>query len=120
MKITFVDEKDYIAKYINAIGFSTPRTVLAESVLAIIPKEERVAVMRKQEATQYFVKKNEAIIVDVPELSKDKSIAVTQLAVAVGRRLERFERGQKANVGRDAISRQKIAQNAIQARWGAK
>lgn len=119
MKISFMDEKDYIAKYINAIGFSTPRTVLEGSVLAILPKEERVALMKKEEATQYFIKKNGAIIVDVPELSKDKSIAITQLAVAVGRRLERFERGLKANAGRDADSRRKIAQNAIQSRWKA-
>lgn len=121
MKITFADDSvSYIVKYINAIGLSTPRTILEASVLAIVPKEEKVLLMKKEEATQYFIKKNDAIIVDVPKLSKDKSYAVVQLALAVGGRVERFERARKANAGRDAISRQKIAQNAIQSRWSAK
>lgn len=74
----------------------------------------------KQLISSYYLKKANAIEIEIPELSPNNDIAVAQLALAVGKRLERFERGRKANAGRDAISRQKIAQNAIQSRWSAK
>jgi hypothetical protein len=57
----------------------------------------------------------------MPELAKDGGqLQVAQVAIAVGRRLERFERGRKANATRTPNSRQKIAQKAIQSRWSAK
>lgn len=83
-------------------------------------KDGRMGLLEKVRANQYRLKQDDAFVVEIPRLSRKKDIAVAQLALAVGKRLERFERGRKANAGRDAISRQKIAQNAIQSRWSAK
>lgn len=83
-------------------------------------KEGGIGLIEKERANQYRSKQDNAIFVEIPRLSRHEGIATAQLALAIGRRLERFERGRKANAGRDAISRQKIAQNAIQARWSAK
>lgn len=90
-----------------------------ESVIAIIG--ETLALIPKAQATQYFIKKYKAIVIDIPTdlLFKEETICA-QLGVAVGRRLERFERGAKANATRTPNSRKKIAQNAIQTRWNAK
>lgn len=110
-----------IARKVHGIALATPRTTLQKQVIAIMPKEGKVIPLDKAQATQYFIRKREAIIVETPELAKDGGqLQVAQVAIAVGRRLERFERGKKANAGRSAESRQKIAQNAIQARWSAK
>ena len=86
----------------------------------IITKDGKLSLVAKEQATQYYLKQNGAILVELPELSDNKKTALAQIALAVGRRLERFERGRKANAGRTAESRQKIAQNAIQSRWSAK
>lgn len=77
-------------------------------------------VIEKKDATQYRLKQNGTIAIELPELSKNDSVAVAQVALAVGRRLERFERGRKANAKRTPNSRKKIAQNAVQSRWNAK
>lgn len=126
MKITYEktgDEFDdtEIARQIKGWVLATPQTVLMKSVIAIMPKQKQLTVIGKEKATQYFVRKNEAIIVDMPELVQgDPTWNITQIALAVGRRLERFERGAKANATRTPNSRKKIAQNAIQSRWNAK
>jgi len=100
------------------------KSVLAENlksdVLAIIPSQSLIVPIDKSEATQYLKKKTGAIFVDIPELSADTDERIADIAIAVGRRLERFERGRKANAGRTIDSRRKIAQNAIQTRWNAK
>jgi len=100
------------------------KSVLAENlksgVLAIIPSQSLIVPIDKSEATQYLKKKTGAIFVDIPELSADMDERIAELAIAVGRRLERFERGAKANQARTIDSRRKIAQNAIQTRWNAK
>ena len=92
---------------------------LEDGVLAIIQFQSAIAPIKKAQATQYLSKKTGAIFVEIPRLSRDDGIATAQLALAVGRRLERFERGAKANATRTPNSRKKIAQNAIQARWSA-
>lgn len=100
------------------------KSVLAENlkgcVLAIIPSQSLIIPIDKSEATQYLTKKTGAIFADIPELSTDMDVRIAELAIAVGRRIERFERGSKANATRTPNSRKKIAQNAIQARWSAK
>lgn len=83
-------------------------------------KDGRMELIEKSKATQYRLKQDRAIIAEIPKLSMNEYVAVAQLALVVGRRIERFERASKANAGRDANSRKKIAQNAIQARWNAK
>lgn len=75
----------------------------------------------KNATPRYLLKKQGKIAIEIPKLHDNiKELATADIALAVGRRLERFERGRKANAGRDATSRQKIAQNAIQSRWSAK
>ncbi len=86
----------------------------------IITKDGKLSLVAKEQATQYHLKQNGAILVELPELSDNKKTALAQIALAVGRRLERFERGRKANATRTPNSRKEIAQNAIQARWSAK
>lgn len=83
-------------------------------------KDGGIGLIEKERATQYRSRQDNSIFVEIPRLSRHEGVATAQIALAIGRRLERFERGRKANAGRDAISRQKIAQNAIQARWSAK
>lgn len=83
-------------------------------------KDGGIGLIETERANQYRLKQDNAIVVEIPKLSRHEGIATAQIALAIGRRLERFERGRKANAGRDAISRQKIAQNAIQSRWSAK
>lgn len=110
-----------IARKVHGIALATPRTTLQKQVIAIMPKEGKVIPLDKERATQYFARKHEAIIVEMPELAKDGGyLQVAQVAIAVGRRLERFERGAKANASRTTESRRKVAQNAIQTRWSAK
>ena len=109
-----------LASQIKGIGKNITTEELKNDVLAIIPSQSVICPVNKAEATQYFVKKYGAIIVDIPELSADNDERIAQLALAVGRRLERFERASKANAGRDADSRKQIAQNAIKKRWSAK
>lgn len=75
----------------------------------------------KNTTPRYMLKKNGEIAIEIPKLHDNiPELATADIALAVGRRLERFERGRKANAGRDANSRREIAQNAIQARWSAK
>ena len=112
-------DKD-IASEIRGIAKSFLAENLKGRVLAIIPSQSLIMPIDKSEATQYLMKKTGAIFVDIPELSADTDERIAELAIAVGRRLERFERGAKANAGRTIDSRRKIAQNAIQSRWSAK
>lgn len=112
-------DKD-IASEIKGIVKSFLAENLKGRVLAIIPSQSLIMPIDKSEATQYLTKKIGAIFVDIPELSTDRDERIAELAIAVGRRLERFERGRKANATRTPNSRQKIAQNAIQSRWNAK
>ncbi len=79
-----------------------------------------IGLIETERATQYRLRQDNATIVEIPKLSRHEGIATAQLALAIGRRLERFERGAKANAGRTTETRQKVAQNAIQARWSAK
>ena len=83
-------------------------------------KDGRIELIEKERATQYRLKQDRAIIAEIPKLSMNEYVALAQIALAVGRRLERFERGQKANATRTPDSRKEIAQKAIQARWNAK
>lgn len=85
-----------------------------------ITKDGKLSLVAKEQATQYYLKQNGEILVELPKLSDNKKTALAQIALAVGRRLERFERGRKANATRTPNSRKEIAQNAIQARWSAK
>ena len=85
----------------------------------VITADGKLSLVAKEQATQYYLRQNKAILVELPELSDNKRTALAQIAIAVGRRLERFERGRKSNASRTAESRQKIAQNAIQSRWSA-
>jgi len=83
-------------------------------------KDGGIGLIEKERATQYRSKQDNSIFVEIPRLSRHEGIATAQIALAVGRRLERFERGRKANATRTPNSRKEIAQNAIQARWSAK
>lgn len=83
-------------------------------------KDGGIGLIEKERATQYRSKQDNSIFVEIPRLSRHEGIATAQIALAVGRRLERFERGRKANATRTPNSRKEIAQNAIQARWNAK
>ena len=107
-----------IAEAIKRIIESSKHDI-EDGVLAIIQFQSSIVPIKKAQATQYLSKKTGAIFVEIPRLSRDDGIATAQLALAVGRRLERFERGAKANATRTPNSRKKIAQNAIQARWSA-
>ena len=64
-------------------------------------------------------KKHGEVAIEIGELPADNADAIALLALRVGKRIERFERGLKANAGRTSSQRQKIAQNAIQTRWNA-
>lgn len=83
-------------------------------------KDGGIGLIEKERATQYRSKQDNSIFIEIPRLSRHEGIALAQIALAVGRRLERFERGRKANATRTPNSRKEIAQNAIQARWSAK
>lgn len=83
-------------------------------------KEGGIELIETERATQYRSRQDNSIFVEIPKLSRYEGIATAQIALAVGRRLERFERGAKANASRTTESRRKVAQNAIQARWSAK
>lgn len=109
-----------LASQIKGIAKSFLAENLKGRVLAIVPSQSLVVPIDKSEATQYLTKKIGAIFVDIPELSTDTDERIADLALAIGRRLERFERGSKANAGRTAETRRKVAQNAIQTRWSAK
>lgn len=98
-----------IARRTNLDGYATE-----------IFKEGGIGLIEKERANQYRSKQDNAIFVEIPRLSRHGGIATAQLALAIGRRIERFERGAKANATRTPNSRKKIAQNAIQSRWGAK
>ena len=95
------------------------RTNLDRYLIEIF-KEGGIGLIETERATQYRSKQDNSIFVEIPRLSRHEGIATAQLALAIGRRLERFERGRKANATRTPNSRQKIAQNAIQSRWSAK
>ena len=109
-----------LASQIKGIAKSFLAENLKGRVLAIIPSQSLIVPIDKSEATQYLTKKIGAIFVDIPELSADTDERIADIALAVGRRIERFERVAKANATRTPISRKKIAQNAIQTRWSAK
>lgn len=72
-----------------------------------------------KETPKRFFKENGEIAIEIPPLSEDNALAIAELSLHVGKRLERFERGVKINAGRSAETRKKIAQNAIQSRWSA-
>lgn len=93
---------------------------LFETCTTTIDKDGVLHLVAPQEATQYYLKQHNAIIVDIPKLDANDKMAIVQVALAVGRRLERFERGAKANATRTPNSRKQIAQNAIKKRWSAK
>lgn len=107
-----------IAQKLTTLFKQFGRPILAKSV--ILYREGQFELTDKSLVTGYYLKKANAVAIEIPELADDDSIAVAQLALAVGRRLERFERGRKANATRTPNSRQKIAQNAVQSRWSAK
>lgn len=112
-----------IAKFINFIVKKFDKETIAEHCLIYAPNgEQQMLFVRKGQFTQTAIKKAKAITIEIPDISgiKDKAQASALIALAVGRRLERYERGAKANAGRDVESRRKIAQNAIQTRWNAK
>ena len=88
-------DKD-IASEIKGIAKSFLAENLKGRVLAIIPSQSLIMPIDKSEATQYLTKKTGAIFVDIPELSADTDERIAELAIAVGRRLERFERASKA------------------------
>ena len=100
-------------------GYSNGRT-LFETCTTTIDKDGVVHLVAPEQVTQYYLRKNNALVVDIPPLDTDHDTAICQIALAIGRRLERFERGAKANAGRTTETRRKVAQNAIQARWSAK
>ena len=93
---------------------------LFETATVTINKDGVVHLVAPELVTQYYLRKNEELVVDIPKLNSDNAVALAQIALAVGRRLERFERGAKANARRTTETRRKVAQNAIQTRWGAK
>ena len=93
---------------------------LFETATVTINKDGVVHLVAPELVTQYYLRKNEELVVDIPKLNPDNAVALAQIALAVGRRLERFERGRKANASRTTESRRKVAQNAIQTRWSAK
>lgn len=99
---------------------NTARRVPRHNYSIEIFKEGGLGLIETKRATQYRLKQDNAIIVEIPKLSRNEGIATAQIALAIGRRLERFERGRKANASRTTESRRKVAQNAIQARWSAK
>ena len=113
-----MDKEHLIATQISSLVESVQK--LDGLCIAVNTDNGNIDMIPKQRATQYFIKKNHAVIVDIPKLDAFKNVATAELAIAVGRRLERFERGAKANAGRTIDSRRKIAQNAIQSRWSAK
>lgn len=75
----------------------------------------------KNTTPRHILKKKGEIAIEIPKLHDNiKELATADIAIAIGRRLERFERGRKANATRTPNSRKEIAQKAIQARWTAK
>ena len=72
-----------------------------------------------RESKKWFAHKKD-IQIPIPKLSDDNELAIAELALAIGRRLDRYERAIKANAGRSAEVRKKIAQNAIKSRWASK
>jgi hypothetical protein len=68
----------------------------------------------------YRQKKDGKILIPIPAWQHSDEFQALQIALAVGKRIERFERGLKINSNRTPISRKKISQNAIQTRWNAK
>lgn len=103
-----------IAKMFKQYG----RPILEKS--SILYRDGELEITDKTLVNSYYLKKANAIEIVIPELSPNDDVVIAQLALAVGRRLERFERGRKSNASRTAESRRKVAQNAIQARWSAK
>lgn len=92
---------------------------LFETATVTINKDGVVHLVAPELVTQYYLRKNDELVVDIPRLNDDNAIALAQIALAIGRRLERFERGKKSNASRTSSQRRKIAQNAIQTRWNA-
>lgn len=91
------------------------RAMLEKS--SILYRDGNLEITDKTLVNSYYLKKANAIEIVIPELSPNDDVVIAQLALAVGRRLERFERGRKSNASRTADSRRKIAQNAVQSRW---
>ena len=94
------------------------RPILKKS--SILYRDGELEIIDKALVNSYYLKKANAIEIEIPELSPNDDVVIAQLALAIGKRLERFERGRKSNASRTAESRRKVAQNAIQARWSAK
>lgn len=109
-----------IAESIKEMFYYSNGRQVFETCAMTIDANGVVHLVAPEQATQYYLKKNKALLVDIPPLDIDRETALCQIAIAVGRRLERFERGRKANATRTPNSRKEIAQNAIQARWNAK
>ena len=111
--MTDKDIAEFIVPITKVVGGDLDKFVIE------VFKDGQMGLLEKERATQYRLKQDNAIIVEMPRLSRNSNTAIAQIALAVGRRLERFERGAKANAGRTIDSRRKIAQNAIKKRWSA-
>lgn len=112
--MTDLEIAEFIVPITKVVGADLDKYVIE------IFKSGQIGLLEKERATQYRSKQDNSIFVEIPRLSRHEGIATAQIALAVGRRIERFERGSKANATRTPNSRKKIAQNAIQARWSAK
>lgn len=111
-----------IAKFIEFILDKFDKKVIEDSALIYNHDgDAQMMLARKGQFTQTALKKAKAIVIEIPDVAgMSKAKASALIGLAVGRRLERFERGRKANATRTPNSRKEIAQNAIQARWSAK
>lgn len=111
-----------IAKFIEFILDNYDKKIIDNSVIIYTPNSDiQMMMARKGDFTQTALKKAKAIVIEIPDIAgMSKAKASALIGLAVGRRLERFERGRKANATRTPNSRKEIAQNAIQARWNAK
>lgn len=107
-----------IAEAIATIFNSDNGRWLFASCVTTVNSNGMVSLIAPAEATQYYLRKCNACIVELPlTLSDNNSVAIAQIALAVGRRLERFERGKRVNASRTPEQKSASARKAIQTRW---
>ncbi len=110
----------YISDFIHGIEVANGNHMtLWKTHELIINRNMAIRIEPKGTTPTYKLKRNGEIAVEFPRLLADTNIAIAQICFAVGKRIERYERGLKSNANRSIDSRKKIAQNAIQARWNA-
>lgn len=85
--MTELEIAEFIVPITKVVGGDLDKYVIE------IFKSGQIGLLEKERATQYRLKQDHAIIAEIPKLSHNPNTAIAQIALAVGRRLERFERG---------------------------